>query len=311
MTTTPKTSRARRRVGVLAAAALAVGAFAAPGAAHAASCPGADVPLNGPNVTLGQQRQASDALICVANEARAIRGLSQLTVDQSLSDFARNKSDTITRGSNNVACGGVAENVLPFSACVESVEVLVPAPTPRQLIDGILTGNGNAIENPDVTTIGAGVSNGNPKDGPTGAGVTADVLTITPTNAGTTGGGASSGNQNPPVGPVGDGDCADYALDRRPDLAGVVNGNAGLWADQARAAGRPVDKTPHVGDVMVFQPGVQGADATTGHVAVESVNGNTVHISEQNFQWNGVGGLGQVTQRDVDISDTSRIDFIS
>src|SRR5439155_22544376 len=117
----------------------------------------------------------------------------------SLSDFARNKSDTIARGANNVACGGVAENVLAFSVCVESVEVLVPAPTPRQLIDGILTGNGNAIENPDVTTIGAGVSNGNPKDGPTGAGVTADVLTITPTNAGTTGGGA-----NPPA----NGDCA-------------------------------------------------------------------------------------------------------
>src|SRR5205823_5134110 len=84
--------------------------------------------------------------------------------------------------------------------CVESVEVLVPAPTPRQLIDGILTGNGNAIENPDVTTIGAGVSNGNPKDGPTGAGVTADVLTVTPTNAGNNGGGG-----NPPA----NGACAN------------------------------------------------------------------------------------------------------
>src|SRR5439155_22020072 len=140
MATTPKSSRARRRVGILAAAALALGAFAAPGAAHAANCPGADVPLN--HATIAQRAQASDALICLANDARANAGLSPLTVDQSLSDFAPNKSDTISRGYHNDACGGVAENGFPFSVCVESVEVLVPSPTAQQLFDGILTGNG-------------------------------------------------------------------------------------------------------------------------------------------------------------------------
>jgi surface antigen len=118
--------------------------------------------------------------------------------------------------------------------------------------------------------------------------------------------------QQIPAGPVGDGQCGAYALSRRPDLNGVVSGNAKLWADEARAAGLPVGTTPHVGDVMVFQPGIMGAGDPTGHVAyVESVNGNTVHLSEQNFTTNGVGGLGQVTERDVDITDTTGIDFIS
>ena len=92
--------------------------------------------------------------------------------------------------------------------------------------------------------------------------------------------------------------------DRRLHVRAVIAEQLGLRermvspADEARSGSR--------------QAVILSADATTGHVAiVESVNGNTVHISEQNFQWNGVGGLGQVTQRDVDISDTSRIDFIS
>ncbi|HEY3190217.1 MAG TPA: hypothetical protein VGJ70_22185, partial [Solirubrobacteraceae bacterium] len=152
--TSPGRGRTFRRTGLLMAAALSATAFAAPGAAHASNCPGADTPLNHANAaTLNQAR---DAMICVANEARAIRGLSQLTPDQSLSDFARSKSDRVVRRYPNNACDGVPENGFPNTVCVESAEVLVPAPTPRQLIDGILTGNGNAIENPDVTTIGAG-----------------------------------------------------------------------------------------------------------------------------------------------------------
>jgi surface antigen len=90
----------------------------------------------------------------------------------------------------------------------------------------------------------------------------------------------------------GRGECTDWALYRRPDLAGTVSGNAYLWTDQARAAGRPVSKAPSAGAVMVLQRGVMGAGATTGHVAyVESVqrdaNGNPTSfvVSEQN--WNG------------------------
>lgn len=125
--------------------------------------------------------------------------------------------------------------------------------------------------------------------------------------AATAGGAQAPPAQQIPAGPIGAGFCTDYAWFRRPDLKGKINGDARLWADAARRVGVPVSKTPHVGDVMVFQPGVQGAFAE-GHVAVvESVNGTTVHVSEQN----AAGGLGVVTERDVDITDTNGIDFIS
>lgn len=41
----------------------------------------------------------------------------------------------------------------------------------------------------------------------------------------------------------GRGECTDWALYRRPDLAGVVNGNAQAWTNEAIAAGRTVSKT--------------------------------------------------------------------
>ena len=113
---------------------------------------------------------------------------------------------------------------------------------------------------------------------------------------------------------VGRGECTDWALDRRPDLAGTVSGNAYLWTAQARAAGRPVSKTPSTGALMVLQRGVMGADATTGHVAyVESVqrdtNGNPTSfvVSEQN--WNGIR---TPTTRTIQVSSlpASGVDFI-
>jgi len=92
---------------------------------------------------------------------------------------------------------------------------------------------------------------------------------------------------------VGSGECTDWALYKRPDLRGIVSGNAQEWTAQARNAGRPVSKTPSQGAVMVLQGGVLGAFASTGHVAyVESVqrdaNGNPTSfvVSEQN--WNGI-----------------------
>jgi surface antigen len=51
---------------------------------------------------------------------------------------------------------------------------------------------------------------------------------------------------------VGRGECTDWALDRRPDLRSIVSGNAQEWTAQARAAGRPVSKTPSAGAVMVL-----------------------------------------------------------
>src|SRR5206468_7087269 len=129
------------------------------------------------------------------------------------------------------------------------------------------------------------------------------------------GGTGNTGNGDTPLGTtVGRGECTDWALDRRPDLAGAVNGNAQAWTDEARAAGRPMSKTPSEGDLMVLQGGVMGAGGATGHVAyVESVerdaNGNPTSftISEQN--WNGSKSS---TSRTIPVSDLpgDGVDFV-
>jgi surface antigen len=106
----------------------------------------------------------------------------------------------------------------------------------------------------------------------------------------------------------GRGECTDWVLYRRPDLAGVVSGNAQYWRDQARNAGRVVSKTPSQGAVMVLQGGVMGAGASTGHVAyVESVNATSFVVSEQN--WNGIR---TPTKRTIQISSlpSTGVDFI-
>jgi len=86
------------------------------------------------------------------------------------------------------------------------------------------------------------------------------------------------------------GECTDWASQQRPDIirAGdvAVYGDALLagtdahfdwtarfWAGLARRAGLPVSDVPSVGAIAVFQPGVEGAAADTGHVSVvEQVN---------------------------------------
>jgi surface antigen len=112
----------------------------------------------------------------------------------------------------------------------------------------------------------------------------------------------------------GRGECTDWALYRRPDLAGVVSGNAQNWTAGARAAGRTVSKTPSQGALMVLQGGVMGAGGSTGHVAyVESVQrdayGNPMSflVSEQN--WNGIR---TPTTRTIQVSSlpASGVDFI-
>ena len=66
-------------------------------------------------------------------------------------------------------------------------------------------------------------------------------------------------------------------------------GNANQWDDNARAAGIPVDGVPRVGDVAISNAG------EFGHAMyVESVNGNTVHVSQYNANWNGTYSTSDV-----------------
>ena len=114
----------------------------------------------------------------------------------------------------------------------------------------------------------------------------------------------------------GSGECTDWALYRRPDLAGKVTGNAQDWAGQARTAGYRVSKVPIEGAVMVLRGGVLGANLTTGHVAyVESVqrdaNGNATSflVSEQN--WNGIrSSTAQTIQVSSLPANRDGVDFI-
>jgi surface antigen len=46
-----------------------------------------------------------------------------------------------------------------------------------------------------------------------------------------------------------------------------VSGNAYAWKASARANGWVETSTPMVDSIAVFQPGVEGADSTDGHVA--------------------------------------------
>ena len=86
--------------------------------------------------------------------------------------------------------------------------------------------------------------------------------------------------------------CTCYAHERRPDLTTITTGDAKYWIGEAEAAGYPTGTEPRVGAIVVFQPGVQGADPTKGHVAyVESVHSPTsFHISEKGWydppRWN-------------------------
>ncbi|MBT1172550.1 CHAP domain-containing protein [Bifidobacterium sp. MA2] len=71
--------------------------------------------------------------------------------------------------------------------------------------------------------------------------------------------------------------CTWWVYVRRHQLGlpvGSHMGNGAQWADSARALGYWVDNTPrHVGDIMVFRTGQEGASSVYGHVAiVESIN---------------------------------------
>lgn len=97
------------------------------------------------------------------------------------------------------------------------------------------------------------------------------------------------------------GQCTWWAATRRADIGKPMPGwgNAATWAGSAASAGYTVDGSPSAGSVIVFQPGVLGASADYGHVAmVEEVRGDgSILISESNAL-----GLGVVSTREISAS---------
>jgi len=107
--------------------------------------------------------------------------------------------------------------------------------------------------------------------------------------------------------PCSGGNCTWYAAYKRSDLPYQNQswGNAKDWITQARNVGFPTGTTPQVGAIVVFQPGIQGADATYGHVGyVEQVYSSTsFRVTSQS--WNGSCGLSNYTA-----NTGSGVDFI-
>lgn len=61
------------------------------------------------------------------------------------------------------------------------------------------------------------------------------------------------------------GQCTWWAAEARPDIRRVVRGNAKDWANYIPWYERGRD--PRYGDIVIFQPNVQGAHPSYGHVA--------------------------------------------
>ncbi len=106
--------------------------------------------------------------------------------------------------------------------------------------------------------------------------------------------------------PYAGGGCTAWAWANRPDLPGNL-GNARYWGANAARAGFPVDNTPQVGSIAVYQPGSYGAYYPFGHVAVvTAVQGNRVQISEASYpydtiiyrgRWTGIVGVQFIHQK--------------
>jgi surface antigen len=78
------------------------------------------------------------------------------------------------------------------------------------------------------------------------------------------------------------GQCTWYAQGRRPDLAGIVTGNASQWLE--RAYGRAAEGlTPARGALAVWLPGAAhaGADGHVGYVA--AVRGGQILVDDSNW----------------------------
>jgi surface antigen len=108
-----------------------------------------------------------------------------------------------------------------------------------------------------------------------------------------------------------DGQCTDWAVQRRPDVVERVYearnvakrlgitlrglpasghlGYARTWATAAAAAGMTVHTTPVVGALVVWQPGVEGATARTGHIGyVESLSADGAWFATSEMHIHGV-----------------------
>ncbi|GCE04763.1 peptidase M23 [Dictyobacter aurantiacus] len=89
------------------------------------------------------------------------------------------------------------------------------------------------------------------------------------------------------------GQCTWWADNRYHQLTGIyvpwmTNSDAYLWTQRARQYHWNVSSTPHVGDIMQLDPGIQGA-GSYGHVGVvESIDGKGRFTASQ-MNWNGVG----------------------
>ena len=110
--------------------------------------------------------------------------------------------------------------------------------------------------------------------------------------------GSSQGNLYPY------GQCTWYVFERRAEISKPIDwfsgddGNAMNWINSAKMRGMKTSNKPGIGDVVVFQPGVAGADQSYGHVAVvEQIKGDTILISEANV----VDGKGTVSYRTIKI----------
>jgi len=82
----------------------------------------------------------------------------------------------------------------------------------------------------------------------------------------------------------------------------ALSGNALSWSDSAIASGWTVVDDAQDRSLVVFQPGVAGADVVVGHVAwVASVfqrpDGQWIHVTEMNNAY--LGGVGIFNDRDI------------
>lgn len=91
--------------------------------------------------------------------------------------------------------------------------------------------------------------------------------------------------------------CTWYAASRR----NVPRwGNAGQWLNNARASGYATGSTPRAGAIFVSN------ESPVGHVGiVESVNGNTITVSEMNY-----GGFGRVSSRTISVNNSHMKGYI-
>jgi surface antigen len=95
--------------------------------------------------------------------------------------------------------------------------------------------------------------------------------------------------------PYAGGGCTAWAWANRPDLPGNL-GDARFWGTDAVRAGFPVDNTPEVGAIAVYQPGSYGAYYPWGHVAVvTAVQGSSVQISEASYPYDNIIYRGRWT----------------